>query len=115
MLLSKKLFKSQEQKEELEKEKEWSRLIRTRDSWACVICGNPYKPNAHHIIPREIREFKFDLDNGITLCTKHHKFSRDLSAHNNALAFFMWVRKYRPFQLEVMEIKYRKFYKEFAL
>ena len=109
MLLTKKLFKSQEQKEELDREKEWSRLIRTRDNWACVICGNPLKPNAHHLIPREIKQFKFDLDNGITLCVKHHKFCRHLSAHNNPLSFFMWLKKYRPFLIEVMENKYREY------
>ena len=108
MLLTNKLFKSTERKEEKEKEVEWSRIIRTRDNWACVICGNPYKPNAHHIIPREVKEYKFDLDNGVTLCTKHHKFCRKISAHNAPLAFFMWLEKYRHWQFMVMKDRLRE-------
>jgi len=115
MLITKQMFKNNERAETKKKEEEWSRLIRTRDGWACVICGNPYKPNAHHLLPRELKEFKYDLDNGITLCTKHHKFCRYLSAHNNPLSFFMWIRRYRPYQLEVMENKFRLFYKDFAI
>lgn len=76
-------------------EKEWSLAIRERDGHNCVICGSQFHPNAHHIVPREIKKYKFDLDNGITLCTKHHKFSRKISAHNNPMAFFLWLQKYR--------------------
>jgi hypothetical protein len=105
------MFKNNERAETKKKEEEWSRLIRTKDGWCCCICGNPYKPNAHHIIPRDVKEFKYDLDNGITLCVKHHKFSRVISAHQNTVGFHMWLKKYRPFQLEVMENKYRDYLK----
>lgn len=78
-----------------EKDTQWAIDIKNRDCWACVICGSEFKPNAHHIIPRENKEYRHDLDNGITLCTKHHKFSRIISAHNNPMAFFLWLQKYR--------------------
>jgi len=81
--------------EEKLREKDWSLAIRSRDGWNCVICGSPAHTNAHHIIPREHKKYKFDLDNGITLCTKHHKFSRQISAHNNPMAFFLWLQRYR--------------------
>ena len=111
VILTKTLLKSTEELEEKKKEEEWSRIIRNQDGWACLICGNPYKPNAHHLIPREIKEFKFDLDNGITLCWKHHKTCRQISAHNNPLAFFWWVEKYIPFKLEIMKNKYKNYLK----
>jgi hypothetical protein len=95
-MLTNTLFsKSAQQKEEKLKEAKWSTDIRTRDDWSCVICGTQFHTNAHHIIPRENKQYKFDLDNGITLCTKHHKFSRIISAHNNPMAFFLWLQKYR--------------------
>ena len=74
-----------------ERYKEWSIRVRTRDNYECQICRSTERSNAHHIIPRQIKEWTFDVDNGITLCVKHHKFSRVCSAHNNPLAFFLWL------------------------
>lgn len=74
----------------------WAKTVKTRDNYQCVICGSNEKPNAHHIIPRENKEYKLNIDNGITLCVKHHKFSRDISAHNNPLAFFIWLERNNP-------------------
>ena len=86
--------KTAEQKEEKEKEKAWSEDIRSSAGWVCSICGSPNRLHAHHIIPREHERFKFDLENGIALCAKHHKFCRNISAHNNPMAFFLWLQKY---------------------
>ena len=80
-------------------DKAWANNIKDRDNWRCVVCDSDTRPNAHHIIPREIPETKYTFTNGITLCPKHHFFSRDISAHNNPLALFMWMEKNRPDQL----------------
>jgi len=74
-------------------DKEWSIAIRKRDK-KCMICGSKKFLNAHHLIPREIKEFRHDLRNGITLCAKHHKFSYQISAHKNALVFFKYLEDY---------------------
>lgn len=74
---------------------EWANFIKERDGWACSICGSIYRPCAHHIIPREIEEYRYDHDNGITLCITHHKFSRQISAHNSPLAFMLWLSRFR--------------------
>jgi hypothetical protein len=95
MLISINALKSRELKEQKEKDKIWADMIKARDDWSCVICGNQFKPNAHHIVPRENKDFRHCLNNGVTLCTKHHKFSRIISAHNNPMAFFLWLQKYR--------------------
>jgi len=43
-----------------------------RDSHKCVICGNPAK-DAHHIIERRLfSNGGYYLDNGASLCEKHH-------------------------------------------
>jgi hypothetical protein len=76
-------------------DKEWSREVRARDG-CCVVCGAVQKLNAHHILPREIIKTRHNLDNGITLCPKHHRFSKqEISAHQNPFAFFVWLRHNR--------------------
>ena len=100
MKISLSSLKSKEYLEQKEKDLDWAIKIKAFDNNCCVICNSPFHPNAHHIIPREIKSCRHELDNGITLCTKHHKFSRVLSAHNNPLAFYMWLEKYKKEKIE---------------
>ena len=86
-------------------DKDWALAVKERDGFACVICGDTIKPNAHHILPRELHDTKLDISNGITLCVKHHLFSREISAHNNPLAFFLWMEKNRPEILQYLRSK----------
>jgi hypothetical protein len=74
----------------------WATMIKARGNWACAICGNDYGVAAHHIIPRENKQYRYCEDNGIPLCVKHHKFCRKLSAHNSPLAFFLWLQRFMP-------------------
>jgi len=86
-------------------DKAWAIKVKQRDGFACVVCGDNYRPNAHHILPRELHDTKLDISNGITLCAKHHLFSREISAHNNPLAFFVWMEKNRPKILQYLRSK----------
>ena len=83
-------------KEQRDLDDAWATMIKARDNWQCVICGSDYRPAAHHIIPRENRDTRYEESNGLTLCTKHHKFCRIISAHNNPFAFYLWLHLYRP-------------------
>ena len=83
-------------------DREWAAAVKERDGFACVVCGSTVKPNAHHILPRELHATKLDISNGITLCVSHHLFSREISAHNNPLAFFVWMEIHRPKILEYL-------------
>jgi len=52
---------------------EWRKSVYKRDGWKCKICGSKVKINAHHIVPgAKFEEERFSLENGITLCEKHH-------------------------------------------
>lgn len=99
--------------------KEWVVLVKTRDNNRCAICdaraGDSYVNkkgkslkvilNAHHIVPRENKELKFDIMNGITLCGNklgHHNFSREISAHGNSFAFMVWLIRNRPEQVSYL-------------
>ena len=80
--------------------REWSLKVKQQDDFKCAICGSKQMPNAHHIIPKERKEFRFLFLNGITLCPSHHKFNNILSAHKNPMAFYLWMAEHRAEQLE---------------
>lgn len=51
----------------------WSKRVRERDGWKCVICGYNQKCVAHHLdsylaFPNK----RYDVNNGVTLCRPHH-------------------------------------------
>ena len=58
---------------------ETRQLIYERDHYMCRVCLaqgriTTGKVEAHHIVPLvENKELAYDIDNGITLCVKHHK------------------------------------------
>jgi hypothetical protein len=79
-------------------DKAWADAVKSRDNNQCVICGEPFRLNAHHIIVRENHETKFDIKNGLSLCPKHHFFCRQISAHNNPFGLILWLEKHRPEQ-----------------
>lgn len=51
----------------------WRKNVYKRDFWKCKVCGSKKIINAHHILDgRNFKEFRFDINNGITLCARHH-------------------------------------------
>jgi len=61
------------------KNKEWRMNVFCRDGFICQNCGaSGVYVEAHHIKPfSKYPEFRFDIDNGITLCVKCHKKVRN--------------------------------------
>jgi hypothetical protein len=60
----------------------WKKYVLARDE-ACQWCGSNKNPHIHHIIPWRYNEnTRFDVDNGIVLCRKHHA-----SVKNHELEF----------------------------
>lgn len=86
--------------------KEWSKKVKARDDMRCVMCGETKMLNAHHIIPRDNKKFRYDIDNGISLCPLHHQFSRICSAHGNSYVFVLWFIDYRPEQHQRLMSKF---------
>jgi len=68
-------------------DKAWALKIKERDGFKCIVCGSTQYLNSHHLFPRERKDTKYDLLNGVCLCVKHHMFSRVISAHNNPIEF----------------------------
>jgi len=90
--LSKKDLKILEKRENKKKDKLWRMEVLNKFDNTCAFCPEIKRINAHHIVPKEFKELRWDRLNGIALCPKHHKFGK-FSAHRNPLWFFHHLRK----------------------
>lgn len=102
--ITKAKLKKLERREVKRQFKDWSILVKERDSNKCSICNRTDLLHAHHLLPRELKEFRFDVTNGITLCPYHHKYSIEISPHRNPLVFFNWLKENRNFQFEYVKM-----------
>ena len=98
MKITKAKQKKLDRRELKRQDKEWAKAVKERDGNKCVICGATKYLNAHHIIPREVKEMRHEIDNGLSLCPKHHKWNTLLSAHRNPLFFLLWFETERKTQ-----------------
>lgn len=96
---------------EKELDSAWAKQIRERDGNKCAYCDSTNSLNAAHIIPREQKLFRWNLDNGILLCAKHHKWSFEFSVHQNPFAFLMWFSQVRKEQFERLKRIYYSYNK----
>jgi len=70
-------------------DKVWSLIIRKLGH--CELCDSTEFLNAHHIITKRNSNLRWDLQNGICLCSRCHKFSLR-SAHNNPFTIIDWLK-----------------------
>ena len=83
--------------------KECTELVKERDNNQCCICGQSGLLHVHHILPKErFKDLRFELNNLIVLCPKHHMFSR-WSAHKNGIFFSEWLKQNRPNQYKYIQ------------
>ncbi len=115
--LTKKKLKKIARLDKKKRLKAWADTVRERDNNSCVVCGvhrgdlyinkkgKTLKQviHAHHVFPKEITEFMYDVNNGISVCPKHHKYSTEISAHKNSLVFVLWLMKNRRKQYEYLK------------
>jgi hypothetical protein len=58
----------------------WMNSVKTRDSWKCKISNNDCsgRLESHHILDWvNYPELRYDVNNGITLCSFHHPRGRE--------------------------------------
>lgn len=94
------------------KDKKWADDIKERDGFKCVKCKKDTYLNAHHIFSRSNYSTRWDLDNGITLCSGCHVFSSKFSAHKTPVEFIEWLKDLRGNEwYEELRLKARQIYK----
>ncbi len=71
----------------------WSLTVRAKYENRCIICGSTQNINAHHLIHKAIQKYKFDINNGVALCCKHHLFDFKISAHKGSYLFFEFLKE----------------------
>lgn len=70
----------------------WRKEVLDIDDNKCIICGDgPKFLNAHHLIPKNFKKWRYDVNNGVALCPKHHILGK-FSAHKNPMWFSRWLR-----------------------
>lgn len=85
----------------------WSLAVK---KWGkCEVCWITTYLNAHHIFSRHNKSTRWDLDNGICLCSGCHVFSDKFSAHKTPTDFTYWLEK--QYSKEYIEILARKAHK----
>ena len=69
----------------------WSRAV--RDDWAnqCATCSKMSNLHAHHLIPRHHEATRYQLRNGICLCSYCHIRNKHFSPHMCAAGWLDWL------------------------
>lgn len=60
--------------------KQWSKAVKARDSWKCQIANRNCdgRMEAHHILSwKDFPASRYSVNNGITLCHRHHPSTRE--------------------------------------
>ena len=73
----------------------WSLAVRADWLNKCAVCGKG-KCEAHHLIPRQHEATRYEIRNGIALCSHCHQFNKDLSPHQNAAGWMSWLFEHHP-------------------
>lgn len=85
--------KTERQKVYKQLEDAWKVLVKLRASCVCEYrnCNKTYL-NSHHIFSKRHMATRWDLENGICLCSGHHTLNM-FSAHQSP-AFVDWIEEY---------------------
>ncbi len=73
----------------------WSLAVRADWAGKCAVCGKP-KCEAHHVIPRQHEATRYELRNGIALCSWDHQWNPDTAPHANAAGWLLWLSAHYP-------------------
>ncbi len=76
-------------------DKLWSKLARELKP-RCEYCGSYEFLNAHHFKGRACKATRLMMENAVVLCSSHHVFNSDFSAHKTPEKFERWFKKEFP-------------------
>jgi predicted restriction endonuclease len=69
----------------------WRQAVKKLAGDKCEYCGATRYLNSHHIFGRRNYAVRWEINNGVSLCAKHHKFSNQFSAHETPTRFKDWI------------------------
>jgi len=72
-------------------DKLWSEAVKIEYNYECQYCWKKEYLNSHHLFTRARNTTRFDIDNGMCLCSWCHTLSSNFSAHKTPLEFFEWL------------------------
>lgn len=70
----------------------WAEIVKKRAGFVCEYCNKTTYLNSHHIFRKRNLATRWDIDNGICLCSGHHTLN-NFSAHNS-IEFSDWIKKH---------------------
>lgn len=76
-------------------DKLWSKAVKLIANNKCEYCGSTQYLNSHHIFGRRNFSVRFEVNNGVCLCAKHHQFNNEFSAHQTPSRFIDWIKEKR--------------------
>ena len=93
-------------------DKIWAEVVKKRANNICEYktCKKTTYLNTHHIFSRSNLSVRWNLGNGICLCSGHHTLTND-SAHKNPIEFIEWLKQkrgekwYNELRLEANQVK----------
>ena len=71
----------------------WAIAVQVRAGHQCEKCGSTFGLCSHHIFSRRNKSTRWDLDNGICLCSKHHT-GDNYSAHRSRKFTTVWIKNH---------------------
>lgn len=72
----------------------WKVAVKLKADYKCEVCGKDTYLNAHHIVGRRNFGLRWEVWNGVCLCSGHHTMKTQ-SAHQDPLWFDSWLREHR--------------------
>ena len=74
-------------------DKLWSEEVKSTGK--CEYCGKTTYLNSHHIFSRTNYSVRWDIENGICLCSGHHTLISSFSAHKSPMEFTIYIKEKR--------------------
>lgn len=94
---------------------QWEENVKNRDNCRCVICGNTDELEVHHISPYATDyDNRINVENGITLCRRHHNarvkgsFHQDFGTHSNTPEQLLEYIKNKRLELNITDKSFIK-------
>ena len=74
----------------------WGKAVHNLNKQCLINDGCAGQLEAHHLISRANTATRHKIENGVLLCSKHHKWDNKLSAHGAPLAFAEFLQTNYP-------------------